>query len=370
VRAIISVVSSEEQILGLQQPTGIGQRPRPMSTDFFSSVPSGVQRRSSLDMEATDDPAYASSGSDSQRLLIQGLRNAPNTSPNRNSSFQSRGSDERSDSSSVRSAGSCGSGPSSPCHSPTPSGSSSEKDVVHAPTRFFVIKASSQKAIEVSLSRGLWAFMISTERKIVKAMKESKTVFLIFSVQGSGHFQGVAYLVEPTNEKLAEFAASNVGNCFRVEWIKRANIPFQNTRHLLNPWNKNKKVQMSRDGQELEPRVGEGLCKLWDKFSTFVPKSILTAPSHYHGQNQGTHSDVSKDHMKELVTSSGYVTSCVSTNTGFRGSQQFSGRPIRGLQHPSIHGHHLAGHMGGGYSHQWRSDSAWHGGPGNRGGPM
>lgn len=30
VRTIISVISNEEQTLGLQQPVGIGQRPRPM----------------------------------------------------------------------------------------------------------------------------------------------------------------------------------------------------------------------------------------------------------------------------------------------------------------------------------------------------
>ena len=27
------------------------------------------------------------------------------------------------------------------------------------------------------------------------------------------------------------------------------NIPFQNVHHLVNPWNDNKKVQISRDGQ-------------------------------------------------------------------------------------------------------------------------
>ncbi len=38
VKAIVEVLSSEEQSLGLQQPVGIGQRPRPMSTDFCPPV--------------------------------------------------------------------------------------------------------------------------------------------------------------------------------------------------------------------------------------------------------------------------------------------------------------------------------------------
>jgi hypothetical protein len=31
IRAVINVLTNEEQALGLQQPAGIGQRPRPMS---------------------------------------------------------------------------------------------------------------------------------------------------------------------------------------------------------------------------------------------------------------------------------------------------------------------------------------------------
>lgn len=34
-----------------------------------------------------------------------------------------------------------------------------------------------------------------------------------------------------------------------LHWIKRANIPFQATRHLLNPLSENRRVQASRDGQ-------------------------------------------------------------------------------------------------------------------------
>lgn len=33
VRAIIAVLTSEEQSAGLQQPSGIGQRPRPMASE-------------------------------------------------------------------------------------------------------------------------------------------------------------------------------------------------------------------------------------------------------------------------------------------------------------------------------------------------
>jgi len=35
VKAVVSVLTAEEQALGLQQPSGIGQRPFPMKIDHY-----------------------------------------------------------------------------------------------------------------------------------------------------------------------------------------------------------------------------------------------------------------------------------------------------------------------------------------------
>jgi hypothetical protein len=35
IKTIISVLTAEEQAMGLQQPSGIGQRPRPMTIDHY-----------------------------------------------------------------------------------------------------------------------------------------------------------------------------------------------------------------------------------------------------------------------------------------------------------------------------------------------
>ena len=43
----------------------------------------------------------------------------------------------------------------------------------------------------------------------------------------------------------------------------RGEVAFLHTLHLKNPWNENKPVKISRDGQEVEPGVGEELCRLW-----------------------------------------------------------------------------------------------------------
>ena len=35
VKTLVSVISNEEQAHGLQQPSGIGQRPRPLIVDYY-----------------------------------------------------------------------------------------------------------------------------------------------------------------------------------------------------------------------------------------------------------------------------------------------------------------------------------------------
>lgn len=62
IRAIIAVLSTEEQSAGLQQPSGIGQRPRPMSSEelpLASSWRSNNSRKTSADTEFSDESATA-----------------------------------------------------------------------------------------------------------------------------------------------------------------------------------------------------------------------------------------------------------------------------------------------------------------------
>lgn len=62
VRAIVTVLSTEEQSAGLQQPSGIGQRPRPMTCGelpFASTWKSPNSRKSSAETEFSDDSSNA-----------------------------------------------------------------------------------------------------------------------------------------------------------------------------------------------------------------------------------------------------------------------------------------------------------------------
>lgn len=47
--------------------------------------------------------------------------------------------------------------------------------------------------------------------------------------------------------------ADEAGVPFKIEWVKVGRLPFNNTRHLRNPWNADREVKVSRDGTEVEP---------------------------------------------------------------------------------------------------------------------
>ncbi|XP_028394587.1 3'-5' RNA helicase YTHDC2-like [Dendronephthya gigantea] len=147
--------------------------------------------------------------------------------------------------------------------------------------RYFIMKCNNQRNVDIAMSKGIWATTQANEKKLNKAFKESRKVILIFSVQGSGHFQGYAHMTSLiSREKCREFGSNLLTGSFTITWLKCDNIPFQHVHHLLNPWNDNKKVQISRDGQELEPNVGEALCKAWSTVESNKPHmSRYTQPS-------------------------------------------------------------------------------------------
>ncbi|NWW53138.1 YTDC2 helicase, partial [Pedionomus torquatus] len=112
------------------------------------------------------------------------------------------------------------------------------------PVRYFIMKSSNLQNIDISQQKGIWSTTPSNERKLNRAFWESSMVYLIFSVQGSGRFQGFARMASEAGcEKSQDWGSAAFGGVFKVEWIQKESIPFQLAQHLLNPWNDNKKVQ-------------------------------------------------------------------------------------------------------------------------------
>lgn len=137
--------------------------------------------------------------------------------------------------------------------------------------RFFVIKSNNAENITLSKAKGVWSTLPQNEANLNKAYRESRNVLLIFSVKESGKFAGFARLHGESRHDVPAISwvlppglsAKALGGVFKVDWICRKELPFANTMHLYNPWNDGKPVKIGRDGQEIEPRVAEELCRLF-----------------------------------------------------------------------------------------------------------
>ncbi|XP_066516299.1 3'-5' RNA helicase YTHDC2 isoform X2 [Hoplias malabaricus] len=265
IRALVSVMSAEEQASCLQQPTGIGQRPKPMSSE---EPPQPSSWRSTNSRRALMEPEQGDEGASGDRpSRVSPALSLSKSYRDKGAVHSKHSADDRlsvkSDSPSFN----------SPCTSPS-SNSSGKCSISPSPrppppVRYFIMKSSNLRNIELSQLRGIWSTTPNNEHKLNRAFQESAMVFLIFSVQGSGHFQGYAKMSsEIGSERCQDWGSSGLGGVFQVEWIRKESLPFQFTHQLLNPWNDNKKVQISRDGQELEPQAGGQLLQLWDRIST------------------------------------------------------------------------------------------------------
>ncbi|XP_053341689.1 3'-5' RNA helicase YTHDC2 isoform X1 [Clarias gariepinus] len=270
-RAVVSVLSAEEQTAGLQQPTGVGQRPRAITPD---------------------EPQHQSDSwrSNSGNRSVREHETSTNRSPKVSSSVpQSKGQKDKGAIHSKRSTDdhlpvkSDSASFSSPCASPSSSssikvlarsplsvkknGSQSPSQKQKSSVRYFIMKSCTMRNIELSQQRGIWSTTPNNEHKLNRAFQECSTIFLIFSVQGSGHFQGYARMTsEIGSERCKDWGAAGLGGIFSVEWICKKSLSFHVTHQILNPWNDNKKVQISRDGQELETKAGAQLLQLCDRF--------------------------------------------------------------------------------------------------------
>ncbi|KFQ43408.1 putative ATP-dependent RNA helicase YTHDC2, partial [Nestor notabilis] len=117
IRATVAVLSTEEQSAGLQQPSGIGQRPRPMTSEELpvtSTWKSTNCRKSSAEAEFCDDSSNA------EKVLMKSTPPAlhqPKKYKDKTILHSKRASDDRSDQSSVKSTDS--SSYPSPCASPS-----------------------------------------------------------------------------------------------------------------------------------------------------------------------------------------------------------------------------------------------------------
>lgn len=150
-------------------------------------------------------------------------------------------------------------------------------------TRFFVIKSNNAENVILSKAKGVWSTLPQNESNLNQAFREARNVILIFSVKESGRFAGFARLHGESRRDVPAISwvlppgltAKALGGIFKVDWICRKELPFSSTLHLYNPWNDGKPVKIGRDGQEIEPKVAEELCRLFSEDEAIEMTPIL-----------------------------------------------------------------------------------------------
>lgn len=138
-------------------------------------------------------------------------------------------------------------------------------------TRFFLIKSHNHENVAIAKEKSVWSTPPMNEAKLNRAFHESKNVILIFSVVESGRFQGVARMMNEARHDLGRvdwvlprsLSSRAFTGLIPLHWISRHELPFCQTLALQNAWNENRPVKIGRDGQEIDPKCGEALCRLF-----------------------------------------------------------------------------------------------------------
>ncbi|KAF7801486.1 YTH domain-containing protein ECT2-like isoform X3 [Senna tora] len=134
----------------------------------------------------------------------------------------------------------------------------------YSDAKFFVIKSYSEDDVHKSIKYSVWASTPNGNKKLNAAYEEAKErpdgcpVFLLFSVNTSGQFVGLAEMVGPVDfEKTAEYwQQDRWTGCFPVKWHIIKDIPNVVLRHITIENNENKPVTNSRDTQEVKFEKG------------------------------------------------------------------------------------------------------------------
>lgn len=135
--------------------------------------------------------------------------------------------------------------------------------------RFFVIKSYSEDDIHRSIKYEIWCSTEHGNKRLDQAYREREKepngcVYLFFSVNGSGHFCGMAQMVSPVdyNCNSSVWSQDKWKGQFRVRWIYVKDVPNVQLRHIRLENNENKPVTNSRDTQEVPHTKGQQVLRI------------------------------------------------------------------------------------------------------------
>lgn len=143
----------------------------------------------------------------------------------------------------------------------------------HLPTfrsirRFFVIKSYSEDDVHRSIKYGIWCSTEHGNKRLDQAFRDSERdgakIFLLFSVNGSGHFCGVAQMTSAVdyNSVSSVWHQDKWKGKFSLKWVYVKDVPNNQLRHIRLENNENKSVTHSRDTQEVPNPKGQQVMQI------------------------------------------------------------------------------------------------------------
>lgn len=153
--------------------------------------------------------------------------------------------------------------------------------------RYFVIKSYAEDDIHRSIKYNVWTSTEHGNRRLDQAYREQNgkaNIFLFFSVNGSGHFCGVAQMTSDVDLHVVTgiFAQEKWKGKFSVKWIYVKDVPNGQLRHIRLENNENKPVTNSRDTQEIPPDKGKLVMKIVHSYQ--ANSSIFDDFQHYENR--------------------------------------------------------------------------------------
>jgi hypothetical protein len=155
--------------------------------------------------------------------------------------------------------------------------------------RFFIIKSYSEDDIHRSIKYGIWCSTEHGNKRLDQAFREREgkgPLYLLYSVNGSGHFCGMAQMMSPVdyNALSGVWAQDKWKGQFEVKWIYVKDVPNSQLRHIRLENNENKPVTNSRDTQEVPPEKGKQVLRILHQYRHTT--SIFDDFSHYEKRQE------------------------------------------------------------------------------------
>lgn len=158
--------------------------------------------------------------------------------------------------------------------------------------RFFIIKSYSEDDIFRSIKYSSWTSTEHGNRRLNDAFSEQQRtgvktpIYLLFSVNSSGHFCGVAEMMSKVDFDVETgiFVQDKWKGRFDVRWVYVKDVPNNTLRHIRLENNENKPVTNSRDTQEVHPDKAKQVLKIVHNYK--AQTSIFDDFSHYEKRQE------------------------------------------------------------------------------------